>query len=104
MVAAVEAGEFAARLVSETCQREKFQGESLLIIHADRGSSMTSKALLDLLADLKIQPSYSRPRVSNDNPYSEAQFKTMKYRPDYPASFGSLVDARLPCVSIMVVK
>jgi putative transposase len=95
MVAFAESGELAAKLVNETCRREGIQEESLLIIHSDRGTAMTSKTLVDLLADLKIQSSYSRPRVSNDNPYSESQFKTMKYRPDYPSCFGSLVDARM---------
>lgn len=65
-----------------------------LILHADRGSAMTSQTLALLLADLGVSKSHSRPYVSNDNPYSEALFKTMKYRPDYPDRFGSLVYAR----------
>ena len=66
-------------------------------IHADRGTSMTSKPVAALLADLRITQSHSRPRVSNDNPYSEAQFKTLKYCPAFPGRFGSLHDARAFC-------
>ena len=65
-----------------------------LIVHADRGTSMTSKTVASLLADLQVTRSHSRPRVSNDNPYSEAWFKTLKYAPVFPERFGSLVDAR----------
>lgn len=63
-------------------------------IHADRGTSMTSKPVAQLLVDLNVARSHSRPRVSNDNPYSESQFKTMKYAPAFPQTFGSLADAR----------
>jgi putative transposase len=66
-------------------------------IHADRGTSMTSKPVAQLLLDLGVARSHSRPRVSNDNPYSEAQFKTLKYCPAFPGRFGSLVDARAFC-------
>jgi transposase InsO family protein len=65
-----------------------------LTLHADRGSSMKSKPLAMLLSDLGVAKTHSRPRVSNDNPYSESQFKTMKYRPDFPDFFGSKEDAR----------
>jgi putative transposase len=65
-----------------------------LTLHADRGSSMTSKPVALLLSDLGVTRTHSRPSVSNDNPYSEAQFKTLKYRPDFPARFGSLEHAR----------
>ena len=65
-----------------------------LTLHADLGSAMTSKTVAMLLADLGVTKTHSRPHVSNDNPYSEAQFKTLKYRPDYPQAFGSLEDAR----------
>ena len=68
-----------------------------LTIHADRGSSMTSKSLALLLADLGVVKTHSRPHVSDDNPFSEAHFKTMKYRPDYPDRFGSIQDARRFC-------
>lgn len=64
------------------------------VVHADRGTSMTSKPVAQLLVDLGVTRSHSRPRVSNDNPYSEAHFKTLKYAPVFPGSFGSLADAR----------
>ena len=64
------------------------------VIHADRGTSMTSKPVAQLLVDLGVIRSHSRPRVSNDNPYSESQFKTLKYCPAFPDRFGSLADAR----------
>jgi putative transposase len=66
-------------------------------IHADRGGAMTSKPVSEMLVDLGVLRSHSRPRTSNDNPYSEAQFKTMKYMPDFPDRFGSLADARAFC-------
>jgi putative transposase len=66
-------------------------------IHADRGTSMTSKPVAQLLADLGVARSHSRPRVSNDNPFSEAQFKTLKYCPAFPGRFGSIADARAFC-------
>jgi len=69
--------------------------EGLLFIHSDRGSAMTSKAVAVLLADLRIGRTHSRPHVSNDNPYSEAAFKTLKYCPAFPERFGSLQDARV---------
>lgn len=65
-----------------------------LVVHADRGTSMTSKTVATLLSDLGVTRSHSRPRVSNDNPYSESLFKTMKYLPVFPERFGSLADAR----------
>ena len=65
-----------------------------LCIHSDRGPSMTSKPVAFLLADLSITKSLSRPHVSNDNPYSESQFKTMKYRPEFPERFGCIEDSR----------
>ena len=64
------------------------------IVHADRGTSMTSKTVAALLADLEVTRSHSRPRVSNDNPYSEALFKTLKYGPEFPERFGTLTEAR----------
>jgi len=68
-------------------------------IHADRGTSMTSKPVAQLLMDLGVDRSHSRPHVSNDNPYSEAAFKTLKYAPVFPANFGSIQDARAFCES-----
>ncbi|MDO1486985.1 transposase, partial [Rhodococcus rhodochrous] len=64
------------------------------VVHADRGTSMTSKSVATLLADLEVTRSHSRPRVSNDNPYSESVFKTLKYGPGFPDRFGSLSQAR----------
>jgi len=67
------------------------------VVHADRGTSMTSKPVAQLLVDLSVTRSHSRPHVSNDNPYSEAQFKTLKYAPVFPGEFGCLADARAFC-------
>ena len=72
-------------------------GAGQLTIHADRGSSMTSKTVTQLLADLGVLQSHSRPRQSNDNPYSEAQFKTMKYFPTFPRRFANIASARRFC-------
>jgi putative transposase len=96
MVAHRESTELAKRLISETCARQAIQ-EAQLTLHADRGSSMTSKGVQQLLVDLAVTKTHSRPHVSNDNPYSEAQFKTLKYRPDFPSQFGSIEDARAFC-------
>lgn len=93
LVAERELASLAKQLVADSCTKQGIVPDQL-ILHADRGSAMTSKTLALLLADLGVGKSHSRPSVSNDNPYSEAQFKTMKYRPDYPRQFGSLVDAR----------
>ena len=92
-----ESAELAERLLAETITREGVSRDQLTI-HADRGSSMASKPVALLLADLGVTKSHSRPRVSNDNPYSEAQFKTLKYCPDFPGRFGCLEDARHFCV------
>lgn len=93
MIAARELARLARQLVGDSCSKQDIEPEQL-ILHADRGSSMTSKTLALLLADLGVGKSHSRPYTSDDNPFSEAQFKTMKYRPDYPHRFGSLADAR----------
>jgi putative transposase len=92
-----ESGTLADRLISETVEQEGISGG--LTIHADRGPSMTSKPVALLLADLGITKSHSRPHVSNDNPFSEAHFKTLKYRPGFPSRFGSIEDARAFCRS-----
>ena len=92
-----ESGVLADRLIAETVEKEGVT--SGLTIHADRGSSMTSKPVAFLMADLGITKSHSRPHVSNDNPFSEAHFKTLKYRPDFPPRFGSIEDARAFCRS-----
>jgi putative transposase len=93
MIAERESAALAEELISQTCARQGIQ-RGQLTVHADRGSSMTSKPVALLLADLGVTKTHSRPHVSNDNPYSEAQFKTLKYRPDYPARFGCQQDAR----------
>lgn len=66
-------------------------------MHADRGSSMTSKPVALFLSDLGVTKTHSRPYTSNDNPFSESQFKTLKYRPEFPQRFGSIEDARAFC-------
>nr|CBX28866.1 hypothetical protein N47_B20120 [uncultured Desulfobacterium sp.] len=96
MVASREQGTLAKKLIEQSCEKQGIQ-PSQLIIHSDRGSSMTSKTVAFLLADLGITKSLSRPYVSNNNPYSEAQFKTMKYRPDFPERFGCFEDSRSFC-------
>lgn len=93
MVAHRELAVLAKKLIEETIKKQSIQPDQLLI-HADRGSSMTSKPVAFLLADLGVTKSHSRPSVSNDNPYSESHFKTMKYRPEFPDRFGSIEDAR----------
>jgi len=93
MIAERESAALAEDLISQTCARQGIQ-RGQLTVHADRGSAMTSKPVALLLADLGVTKTHSRPHVSNDNPYSEAQFKTMKYCPDYPTRFGCLQDAR----------
>jgi len=92
LLALRESGTLADRLIAETVAKEGIT--SGLTIHADRGSSMTSKPVAFLLADLGITKSHSRPHVSDDNPFSEAQFKTLKYHPTFPQRFGSPEDAR----------
>jgi putative transposase len=96
MVATGESAALAQKLIAATCAKQRIPAGQLAI-HADRGSSMTSKPVAFLLADLGITQSHSRPHVSNDNPYSESQFKTLKYRPDFPARFTSIEAARAHC-------
>jgi putative transposase len=96
MVATRESAALAEKLIAATCTKQGI-GRGQLTIHADRGSSMTSKPVALLLADLGITQSHSRPHVSNDNPYSEAQFKTLKYRPGFPRRFDSIEAARAHC-------
>jgi putative transposase len=93
LLADCESAALAEKLVRETCLKQGISPDQLTM-HADRDSSMKSKPLAMLLADLGVTKTHSQPRVSNDNPYSESQFKTMKYRPDFPDFFGSLGDAR----------
>jgi putative transposase len=96
MIAHHESAALAKRLIAETCARQKID-PGALTLHADRGSSMTSKSVAFLLADLGVTKTHSRPHVSDDNPFSEANFKTLKYRPDFPARFGAIEDARRHC-------
>lgn len=96
MVADRESSVLAEHLIRATLKKQKVQPGDLTI-HADRGSSMVSKPVAFLLADLGVTKSHSRPHTSNDNPYSEAQFKTMKYRPNFPKQFASLFEARAFC-------
>jgi putative transposase len=93
MVAHRESAELAKQLIAISCERQGIEADQLTI-HADRGSAMTSKPVALLLSDLGITRTHSRPYVSNDNPYSESQFKTMKYRPEFPDRFGSVWHAR----------
>jgi putative transposase len=96
MVAGRESSALAERLLADTIRKHRVDRDQLTI-HADNGSSMASKPVALLLADLGVTKSRSRPHVSNDTPYSEAQFKTIKYRPDFPSQFGSPEDARGFC-------
>jgi putative transposase len=96
MVAYRESASLAERFIAETCARQGI-GRGQLTIHADRGPAMTSKPVAFLLADLGVTKTHARPHVSNDNPFSEAQFKTLKYRPAFPARFGAIQDARAHC-------
>jgi putative transposase len=96
MVAHREQAELAERLIAETIAKQNVPAGQLTL-HADRGSSMTSKPVAFLLADLGVTKTHSRPHVSNDNPYSESQFKTLKYRPGFPACFASIEEARAFC-------
>jgi len=91
-----ETAELAQDFIGETLAKQGITPASLTL-HADRGSAMTSKTVAFLLADLGVSKSHSRPHVSNDNPYSESQFKTLKYRPGFPARFSSLAEARAFC-------
>jgi putative transposase len=96
MVAYRESAQLAKRLIEQTVERQGIE-PGKLTLHADRGSSMTSKPVAFLLAELGVTKTHSRPHVSNDNPYSESQFKTLKYRPEFPERFGSYQDARGFC-------
>jgi len=93
MVAMRESAELAKRLIEESCKKQGIP-PGQLTLHADRGTSMSSKPVAFLLADLGVTKTHSRPHVSNDNPYSESQFRTLKYRPEFPDRFGCLQDSR----------
>jgi putative transposase len=96
MVADRESQLLAQRLLGETCQKQGIL-PGQLSIHADRGTAMTAKSVALLLSDLGVTKTHSRPHVSNDNPFSESHFKTLKYQPNFPSRFGSLQDARSFC-------
>lgn len=96
MVAYRESAQLAQRLIQHSLDRQHIEAGKLTL-HADRGSSMISKPVAFLLAELGVTKTHSRPHVSNDNPYSESQFKTMKYRPEFPDRFGSYQHARGFC-------
>ena len=93
MLAPRESAALAERLIAETCAKHGIQ-PGQLTLHADRGGAMRSKPVALLLADLGVTKTHSRPQVSNDNPFSEAQFKTLKYCPQFPERFGSIEDGR----------
>ena len=96
MVAPRESATLARQLIAETCAKQAI-AEDQLTLHADRGSSMKSNLVAQLLADLGVTKTHSRPYVSDDNPFSESQFRTMKYRPEFPERFGSIQDSRSFC-------
>ncbi len=96
MVATQESSRLAKVLIAQSYSKQEIVAGGLTL-HADRGSSMSSKALALLLADLGVTKSHSRPHVCDDNPYSESQFKTLKYRPEFPARFGTIQQARDFC-------
>ena len=96
MVAHRESATLAEHFIRETCARQGIERDQLTV-HADRGPAMTSKPVALLLADLGVTKTHSRLHVSNDNPFSEAQFKTLKYQPTFPTRFGSIQDARAHC-------
>ncbi|MEU4222347.1 IS3 family transposase [Actinoplanes sp. NPDC026623] len=96
LVAAYEDGQLAEALIADAAARERVDPDQLTV-HADRGAAMTSKTVTQLLTDLKIGRSHSRPKTSNDNPYIEASFKTLKYDPTFPERFGSIQHARQHC-------
>ena len=96
LLAERESAELAQELTLAACTKQQIQ-PGQLTIHADRGSPMIAKSMALLMSDLGVGKSHSRPHVSDDNPFSEAQFRTLKYSPTYPDRFGSLADARTWC-------
>ena len=96
MIALRESAQLAEQLIPETVATQHL-APGTLTLHADRGSSMRSNPVAALLVDLEVAKTHSRPHVSDDHPYSEAQFNTLPYRPDFPERFGSLEDARAHC-------
>lgn len=94
MIAETESSDLARQLIAATALKQEIQPDQL-ILHADNGAPMRGKPLAQLLVDLGITKSHNRPHTSDDNPFSEAHFKTMKYRPDYPDRFTSLSEAQV---------
>jgi putative transposase len=93
LLATKESATLAQRLLTQTCKSQGIERDTLTL-HQDRGSPMTSKTFAQACADLGVTTSFSRPRVSNDNPFSESQFKTFKYQPDFPGSFDDIAHAK----------
>jgi putative transposase len=91
-----ETGPIAEALIAQSIEQQQIE-PGTLTVHADRGSSMRSKPVAFLLADLGVTKTHSRPYTSTDNPYSEAHFKTLKYRPQFPERFDSIEQAREFC-------
>lgn len=100
LVAERECQHLATQLIETACQRHHISRETLTL-HADRGGPMVSKTVAELLCDLGVARSHSRPHVSNDNPFSEAQFKTVKYAPEFPGHFESIEEARVFCARFL---
>jgi len=100
MLADRETSQLSKALIEETCEKQGIEASQLLL-HADRGAQMTSKTVSQLLVELGVEQSHSRPRVSNDNAFSESQFKTLKSRPEYPRYFSSLETGRQWCRVMM---
>jgi putative transposase len=98
LLAHEESAELAEDLIVASCQKQAIEPDQLTL-HADGGPSMTAKTVKQLLVDLRVQESHSRPYISNDNPFSESAFKTLKYRPDFPGRFSSIEEARAYCQS-----
>jgi putative transposase len=96
MIARSESSELAEDFITETCERQNINPDEL-VIHSDNGPSMASQVVADLLVELGVTKSHSRPHVSDDNPFSESHFKTLKYRPTFPKRFRSMADARAFC-------
>ena len=96
MIAPRESAQLAEQLIADTVAKQNV-APGTRTLHADRGTSMRSKNVAELLVDLEVTKSHSRPYVSDDNPFSEAQFKTFKYRPDFPQRFGCIEDVRAHC-------
>ena len=93
LVASAENAGLASALIAETCDKHGIARDTLTL-HSDRGTPMRAKTTAELLVDLGVAASFSRPRISNDNPFSEAQFKTLKYRPEFPERFAGIEQAR----------